>query len=221
MNHPKTFGGDRVVQKGEQILVYTGREMPDWHVRKYRRTAVVIDDRIYFVAKRDDIDRRTVRYTLEPWPEDHHDLPGTTVYYCEEYVRLRDRSMSEVKRREAVFHVLRPVKSLIGFLPSSAKRRLEASYGISARAATFSSLWIELVVFLAIGVVIWIDTFGNLRAAASLSGSLSGASLILIPILFFLLLELAVRYGHYLSEASSPYGFCEWIFRRSRRGTRH
>ncbi len=184
VDHPRAFGSDRIVRKGGQILVYTGSEMPDWQVRIYRRIAVVLDDRVYFVAQKEDIDRRTIRYTLEPWPETLHDLPGRTIHYSEEYVRQRDRSRSNAIRREAMFHSLRLFKPLIGFLPSSVKYRIEVRYGISARGATVSSLWLELVAFFAVGVVNWIATFANLEAAANIS-PISGLSSLSFRSCFF------------------------------------
>jgi hypothetical protein len=187
--------------------------MPDWQARKYRRIAVVLKGSTYFIAGKETFDRRTTRYVLEPWPESHNELPGKTIQYDENYVRTRDRARWEGRRREIESFILRPLKPLIGFLPSNIKTRIDARWGISARSATFFSLWAEMFGFLAIGVANMINVYAHLRSAGILT---PGQVAILLPIEGLLLIDLAVRYGNYLSAARAQYGIGEWIFRRRR-----
>lgn len=212
----RVCGSDRIVQKEGRLLVYTTVEMPDWYVSNYRRNAVVVDEQTYFIAIKENFDRRTIRYTLEPWSESSTDMPGKTIHYNEEYVRTRDLAIKDLRQRELIFWFLRFLKPLIGLLPSGLKIRIEAQYGISPRTATFFSLWLELIAFFAAGTVVLIASFGGLRSEAVLADSLFGSLPVLIPFTLFLLFEAAVRYSSYLSHTHSPYGFCEWIFHRHR-----
>ena len=86
----RVWGTDRIVPRGDKLVVYSSVDMHDWQVRRYRRPAIIVDGVTYFVAKKEAGENKEVRYVLEPWPENFRDLAGRRIHYDEEYVRVRD-----------------------------------------------------------------------------------------------------------------------------------
>ena len=107
------------------------------------------------------------------------------------------------------------LKPLIGLMPSAAKLRIEAEFGISARSATFFSLWLEVCIFLGLGVLVSAFAYAGMYALAA-SGTIVGPYLLLglIVVEAALLIDLIMRYSSYLQEDLSPCGFYEWILPR-------
>jgi len=211
----RVWGTDRIVPRGDKLVVYSNVDMHDWQVRRYRRPAIIVDGVTYFVAKRETGENKEIRYVLEPWPESFRDLAGRRIHYDEEYVRARDAARAQMRRRDLAYSFLLALKPFIGLMPSATKLRIEAKFGISARSATFFSLWLEICIFLALGVLVSALAYANMYAIAA-SGTMVGPYLLLRLILVevALLVDLIMRYSSYLREDPSPCGFYEWIFPR-------
>jgi len=211
----RVWGTDRIVPRGDKLVVYSSVDMHDWQVRRYRRPAIIVDGVTYFVAKKEAGENKEVRYVLEPWPENFRDLAGRRIHYDEEYVRARDAARAEMRRRDLVYSLLLALKPLIGLMPSAAKLRIEAEFGISARSATFFSLWLEVCIFLGLGVLVSAFAYAGMYALAA-SGTIVGPYLLLglIVVEAALLIDLIMRYSSYLQEDLSPCGFYEWILPR-------
>jgi hypothetical protein len=214
---PKSCGRDRIFRHGNRLIIIAAADMPEWEVRKNRKIAILVGTTIWWIAGKEGSGRGSVRYTLEPWDEYLNQIPGRTIRYDAEYVGQRDedlKSRSICKRRSDALVLLKP---LIGFLPSKIKVRIEDRYDISARSATFVSLFVQLLVFFGLGAGVEIFAFAGLRGA--IQGMDAGLAFLAcaIPLLLVLLADMMMRYHNYLSETRSPYGFCEWIIRPRRK----
>jgi hypothetical protein len=113
-----TFGKDRVTSRGEQLVVHSAVDMPDWQVQQNRRTAIIISDEAWCLAGKEIVETGGVRYILDPWPEYINQIPGRRIRYDAEYVESRDRTEKSMRLRTRQAAVLRPFRIFIGFLPS-------------------------------------------------------------------------------------------------------
>jgi hypothetical protein len=207
-----TFGKDHVTSRGEQLVVHSAADMPDWQVQQNRQTAIIL-------AGKEIVETEGVRYILDPWPEYIHQIPGRRIRYDAEYVESRDRAEKAMRLRSRQAAFLRPFRIFIGFLPSALKSAIEERYGIPARAATFISIWIELLLFFSAGTLAWVFTLASMyETAVSQGRGIVGMDPVLIFVLLsiFLAIDAVVRYGSYWRDDRSPYGFAEWIFHRRR-----
>lgn len=197
------MGSDRVLPKGDAIVVEAACEMPEWKVTRYRKAAVVFEERVYFVAARTALRRGAWRYVLEPWPEDLHDRPGATIYYDEAYVRARDEARSEQARvgRKAIGLLF--VAWLLGFLFSGVKLRLNERYGIDPITATEQSVFIQRPLFLGLSALLMFSAIAGILPV-----------LPLLATVVVVLVDLVVRSDRLLRGGLRQYGFCEWMFRR-------
>src|SRR6185503_10061668 len=94
-------GTDKVLVKEDgTVVVHASSPMADWRATRYRKTAVVFEDRTYLVASRTALPGGWFRYVLEPWPEDLHDSPARTVVYGEAYVLEREEKRRGQRRHE-------------------------------------------------------------------------------------------------------------------------
>ncbi len=214
-DYPLRFGKDRVVQKGDQLLVYSAVDMPDWEIAENRKTAVFIGDQVWCLTGKEKLLAGGHRYILDPWPDYRDRIPGRRIRYDSAYVESRDEALATMKRGAARSCVLPPFEPILGFLPSRIKSRMEESSGFQARRATFLSFWVELFFFFGGGVLVWVLTFSSLWGMALAPGagpdSALGATIVLVVALAA---DLIMRYDSYLRGDPSPYGFCEWLFRR-------
>jgi len=140
---PKVYGRDRIFRHGQRLIVIAAVDMPEWEVRKNRKTVILVGTTIWWVAGKERSGRGSVRCTLEPWDEHLNQIAGRTIRYDAEYVRQRDEDLKlwRICKRRSDALVL--VKPLIGFLPSGIKVRIEELYDISARSTTFASLFVQ------------------------------------------------------------------------------
>lgn len=201
-SEPTKIGSDQVVHRGEQLVVYSRAEMPDWSTRKYRRVGIVFEGRRFYVSRRMPQHDGWIRYLLDPWPGDSPEDPVFEITYDEEYVRVRDRNSEAARmarRAEPLVLILFP---LIGLLPSKIKARLHDRHGIDARAATEWSLWAEYLAIFAAICLLTIHIFTGIFHGALLIGAI----VVLIP-------DTVIRYNDCLGESMAPYGFYEWLFR--------
>ncbi len=85
---------DRVVHRPGYLVVYASMGMPDWREPGFRKTMVVFRDVNYFVRSADPLGGSRWRYALEPWPAGSTELPLRVIRYGEDYINLRDASVS-------------------------------------------------------------------------------------------------------------------------------
>jgi len=201
------FGDDRVYRRGENLIVHSVAENPDWEVREYRKIAILIGDDVWCVSSKETAGKHGVRYTLDPWPDHLHQIAGRKIRYDAEYVRKRDEAGKQNRRRNAISLIVVHFGLLIGFLPSGIKTYIDEEFGISSRSASFASIILELFIFFAVGALNFIFSFVGFYGIA-----LFKIDLVVVLSLSQLILfaDLIMRYGSYLKESSSPLGFCEW-----------
>jgi hypothetical protein len=212
---PINVGPDRLYKTRDRLVVTSRDDMPDWSVRAYRRTQIVFDEQPYFVARRDGPADGRFTYVLEPWTEELRDLPGKVIHYDGAYVAERDSVAERQSKLEMGRLLLLPFTPLVGLLFSRTKLRVEQVFGISARRATFLSIWFELAVFFMLGLAAWAQTYGGLYATATggtLEVPLGAASALDIVVL----IDVVMRYSSMLRDDPAPIGFLEWVFRRRR-----
>jgi len=213
--YPLIFGRDRVVQKGDHLLVYSRLDMPDWQVGRNRRTAVIVEDQTWFISEKRVLGRDGVRYTLEPGTALVSQIPGRMIRYDADYVRLRDEAIREAAWCRSMGMMLILLKPLIGLLPSGIKRHIEDRYGVSSRGATILSIWVELLALLAAGVCAWPATYAMLLMSAEAGEMTVPAMPLLLTsacVASVVIPDMVIRYGSYLREDLSPYGLLEWAF---------
>ncbi len=179
--------------------------MPDWKATRYRKTAVVFEERTYFVASRTALSGGVWRYVLAPWPDDLHDAPGRTIHYGEPYVLERDQTRREQGRLERKAVGLYFLTWLLGFLPSGVKLRLNERYGIHPLVVTGKSLFLEYLAFINLVVLLVI---GGFTGALPILPLLGAAAVVAI--------DRTVRTARLEKGGMRQYGFGEWIFRRIR-----
>ena len=159
--YPQTMGEDRIVRRGEQLIVCSKMDMDEWRVQENRVTAIYINNESWCLVGKQYTVAKEVRYILDPWPEHLHRIPGRRIKYDEEYVRVRDEAERKRKIEEGVGPILYHLRGLIGFLPSRVKSGIEANFGVPARNATFISIIVELFLFFVLGAFLQIFTYGT------------------------------------------------------------
>jgi hypothetical protein len=112
------FGSDRVFRRGEQLVIETGAEMPEWHIMEKRKTAILIGDGVWCLSGKEFDGNQSTRYILDPWPEHMNQIPGHRIRYDAAYVKARNEASKTRKQRDRISAVLDPFRLLIGFLPS-------------------------------------------------------------------------------------------------------
>jgi hypothetical protein len=202
------------VSKGEKLVVFSAADMPDWVVRERRQTGIIILDIVWRLADKRPFGRKGMRYLLEPWPEIVHHLPGRIIRYDADYVRRRDEKIRSRRKLIWLAPILPLFKPIIGLLPSEVKMWIECRFGISARSATFFSLWIELSLFFLFGVLQWVTLYTGLQTMAESQTFAPVARGGVIAAILILAADMAMRYDSYIAEHPSPYGLFEWLFRR-------
>lgn len=155
----KYLGNDRIAHQGEQVVITSTTDMPDWRARRFRKIAVFFEGEKYFVADYLKLDKDSHRYVLERWPSDLNDLPGKIIEYDLEYVEARERVIEQVTNENRMYSILRPLSPFVGLLNSKVKLRLQETYGIDAQESTYYSLWIEYLFIVVVGAFLVIDMF--------------------------------------------------------------
>jgi hypothetical protein len=220
----RAIGTDKVLVKDDgAVVVHASSPMPDWRATRYRKTAVVFEDRTYFVATRTTLPGGWCRYLLQPWPEDLHDSPARTVLYDEAYVLEREERRRAQQKHEVRAVGLFAVAWLLGFLPSGLKLRLNERYAIDPGTATRQSLFIQYLVALGLLTVFAIGFVAGALGPAfgAPSGAASGAVFTglfrptrLLLTVVVLALDATIRTDRLQRGSMRQYGFGEWIFRR-------
>jgi hypothetical protein len=198
-------GEDRVVRRGNQLVVCSKADMEEWQIQQTRKTAIYINDEEWCLVGKEYAAAHEMRYLLDPWPEHSHQIPGRRIRYDEEYVSVRNEAQRRKRIEAGVGPVLYHLRALIGFLPSRLKSRIEDYFGVSARNATFLSIILELMVFFVLGAMLLIFVFGAMRHPALV---------FYVPLFIGLVVpvsaDLLMRYHSYLRDDASPWGVFEW-----------
>ena len=213
------MGVDRILRNGEQLVVCSKADMDEWEVQEKRKTVIYINNEVWRLVGKQFYTKNEVRYLLEPWPDAMREIPGRVIRYGEKYVKSRDEALRKMMFTSRISIVLYLLTPLIGFLPSPVKTKIEADFGIPARSATFISIYIELLLFFALGALIQIFSYGGLMGQ-QLSEHGSGIDPTFfvknlpfsITSLLVLLSDLVLRYSSYLRDEHSPLGVFEWIW---------
>jgi hypothetical protein len=206
--YPMRIGEDRIVCKGENLLVCSKFDMEEWQVQELRKTGIYINDELWHLAGKQTAEKE-IRYLLAPWPEYHKEIPGRIIRYNEDYVKARDAAEKKKQIEEGVGPILYHFRVIIGFLPSGLKSRLESDFGVPARNATLLSIILEFFLFLLLGAFLQIFAYG----AMGQMQLVESIPFFIVPVLV-LLFDLIMRYHSYLHEDASPWGFLEWLIRR-------
>jgi hypothetical protein len=199
--YPSRMGEDRILRRGEQLVICSKVDMDEWQVQGTRKTAVIIEDDVWCLVGKEFTDSKEVHYILEPYSDYLSQLPGRRIRYDEEYVRICKGADDKKKIEARSDTFLYPFRAFIGFLSSQRKAAIEKKFSIPARNATFASILIEFYVLAVLGFFWWVF-------------ALLGA--IVIPVylaVLVLFIDIIFRYGSYLREDASPLGFLEWLFR--------
>lgn len=218
------IGTDRILLASGRVVVLSRADMPGWEVRTFRRTAILFRGGRYFVAVKERTEGSALeaggfRYVLERWPEDREDQAGGEMEYDAHYVAARDAENTARAAAKGVRAFLLPLYPLIGLLPGNVKRRLADRYGIREDLSTALSLWLELVVCAACAALFTIHSMTGVYGTAlgvrdpiswlgNIAGLAAGGLLLIAP-------DLVMRYSRILGESDHPWGFWEWLFRRS------
>jgi len=215
----EAVGSDALLFKDGRLIVHSSCEMPEWKATRYRKTAVVFNERTYAVVSRLRLPAGGCRYVLEPWSPDDHDAPGNTVHYGEAYVLERDALRREQLRLEKKAVGLFFVTWLLGFLYSETKLRLNERYAIHPVAVTEHSLFIEYLAL--IGLMVLLAILGASAGLGPAFGASSqrvvGGLLQPLPLLLGIAVlgpDLVIRRSRAGTGAMTQYGFYEWAFRR-------
>ena len=194
---------DRVVHRPGYLVVYASMGMPDWREPGFRKTMVVFRDVSYFVRSADPLGGSRWRYALEPWPAGSTELPLRVIRYGEDYIKLRDASVSRPVGCVGLLVVL--MAPLLGFVPRRVKAVLQSRFQLNPLSITRYSI-ITGWAFVLNGAY-WIirDQCGGAAAGVPQWVLLLGtAGLILLP-------DLLVRTLHWWQENPQPFGLYEWL----------
>jgi len=210
-SYPRKVGEDRILRRGDQLVVCSQVDMEEWQIRDNRKTAVYIDDAVWCLVEKQFSDDGEIRYILDPWPDYLRHIPGRRIRYDEAYVgacREADKKRKTLNRYGPLLGLL---KFIIGFLPSGVKAAIEEKIGVPARNASFISIIIELYLLILIVFMHLIFTLASSYARFySSSVVLSVPSLLLYVIV--LTPDLVMRYNSYFRGDASPLGLFEWYF---------
>jgi len=214
--YPRMVGGDRILRKGEQLVMSSKADMDEWEVRQHRKTAIFINDDPWCLVGKQFSAKEDVRYLLDPWPDAMREIPGQIIRYDEEYVKARDAAIKKIRLESGIYPVLSLMKPLIGFLPSGVKEKIETKFGVPARDATLISIFIELLLIFASVVPALLIIAGNVSSSRGGTAhallAMFNTVLIIIVLLLTLLIDVAIRYGSYLRADRSPLGIFEWVW---------
>ena len=198
-------GGDRLVTDGARLVVYAP-PTDGWEVRKFRRTAIVVDGARYYVADKTVLNPKMLKYVLEPWRDDNTDLPGGEVVYDEAFVLTRDVAASERRLRTRGRLARWALQPLNGFRWNATKERLHAQYGYHPVHLTKSSLFVQWAVILLVGSQLIFSAFFG-----------PAAVLVVLFVVAVLGVDAFFRYADLFHDDPRAYGFYEWLLQPRKR----
>ncbi len=191
-------GTDRVLKRGENLVIDSVCEMEYWEPTEFRRTQIIYDDIVYFITDKKERKGKRWSYHLKEWPENLNDMAGHVFEYDEFFVEERDLIKGIVKKRKmgrGVYFVFYP---LIGFLNAKTKKKLCHKYELCPLTATKASLLFSLIS--AIGLFCF-----------TMIPGLPGSDLIFCFVLL-ILVDLIFRFSQTMCSSQDQYGFLEWSY---------
>jgi hypothetical protein len=192
-------GPDLVRIEEGNLVIYSGRDMPDWVVREFCRPDIWFQEqRFYLCARQSMPGPFRWKYTLCPWQVEDLEPVPYSIRYSELYVQERERQFQSELAASSAHQFLLPVYPFLGFLWSGLKEHLE-SLGFNARSITSTSVMIEFGAVLVLGIYI---------------GYLGGWSIINVLMLLTLTVDVVFRYDAVLRDKMRQPGLLEWCFRR-------
>lgn len=196
-----SIGPDRLFRRGRQVVIDSPSDMPDWAVRKYRRTRVLYEGAGYFLSRRTLLKPGLWRYVLEPWPDEPADPPWQEIVYGPTWVAEREENERAVERRRQSLPLLWALWPFTGLLPSRVQAELSDRYGITQTAAVERSLVLEYGVILILSVILVIGNATHIFRTG--------------PPLFAILcigIDALIRRDALVREEANPPGFYEWLW---------
>ena len=209
------MGDDRILRNGEQLVVCSNADMDEWEVKDKRKTVIYINNEAWRLVGKQFFAKNEVRYLLEPWPDAMREIPGRVIRYDEKYIRSRDKALKKIRLESWTYPIFYVLSPLIGLLPSPVKSRIESNFGLSARDATFASLFIELLLIIVstpLFVLITATAADRSQDSNMVYIAILNSVLHEIVLLLILIIDLAIRYSSYLRDDRSPLGAFEWIW---------
>jgi hypothetical protein len=176
--------------------------MPDWEVRRFRRTRIRYDDKAYFLARTTLLKKGLWRHVLEPWPEEPVDPPWIEITYGPAWIAERDAHEAAITARRRAIPFLWALWPFAGFLPSRAQAVLQDRYGINAHIAVERSLMIQYLVGAGLMALLMIATWTAIISARPL-----------LVCIVALGVDALARRDALLREDPEPPGFYEWLWR--------
>jgi hypothetical protein len=210
-SYPRRVGDDRIMQRGEQLIVCSKVNMDEWQIQQNRKTVIFINDEAWCLVGKQYTAAKEVHYLLDPWPEHLYQIPGRRIRYDDEYVRARSEAEKRRKIEGRFGPILYHLRAITGFLPSRVKSNIEERFGVPARNSTFLSIIVELCLFFVFGAFLQIFAFGSMRQPGLV---LHVPLLIVLVVTTFV--DLVMRYDSYLREDASPLGVFEWVVKLHR-----
>lgn len=206
------YGTDHISRQGEELVVYTPSEYPDWRVSEFRKTVIVFGQENYYVREARRLGKHRFCYTLRPWQHSLHDLPGRIVTYSEDTSRERDTVWRQ-KRWAGLYEIISSLISpAAGFLPSRLKLRLMHTTGLDPASMTRHSLYIQYLAFPLLA-------FNIIMVPFLFTEDLLLASVIQVCLLL-LCLDALFRTGRLMEGGVIQYGLFEWLIPSTRREIR-
>jgi hypothetical protein len=215
------------------VFVEAKYEMPDWEVRNSCAAAIYFEDKKFLLTGKEKAGHPySFRYVLQPWPEGKSSNPKMFHTYDAEAVAERDSEQRGELFGKLALALLLPLYPFLGLLWSGTQARLNR-FGFVPRALTGISIFTTLALLMSQGVMTSIMLNASARSGHMMIGGIIRAFVghndiqigpVAFPVaildallLVVLLVDLPVRYSHYLREDQWTGGLLEWLVPKSLR----
>jgi hypothetical protein len=220
-------GPDQVTVTGKEIVIEAKYPMADWEVRDLNRVPIYFGDKKYFlVEKGKSQPPYAMRYLLHPWPEGESTSAKTFHTYDAEAVAERDAHRRGANVDEGLRMCLLPLYPFLGLLWSGTQQRL-TRFGFVPHLISGASIFTTFCLCFAQGVFAIVLLNASIRSGKMMIGGIFRALLaddylhlgpISIPVMLLdslflvaLIVDVPMRYSHYLREDEWSGGFLEWL----------
>ena len=226
-------GLDRVTVTDNEVVIEARHEMPDWKVQELNTPAVYFEDKKYFLADKGAAQPPyALRYVLRPWPEGKAANAKLFHTYDADAVWERDSSRRGEALNEVAWACLLPLYPFLGLLWSGSQQRL-VRFGFVPRTITGVSIMVNFGLMLAQGAFMALLLFASARSGKMMIDGMIRAFMnqnylqigsVSVPVAVFdvllglvFLVDVCMRYSHFLREDQWTGGFFEWLVLRSLR----
>jgi len=225
-----SVGSDRVTLSNTEAVIEAKHPFPDWDIRETNHVPVYVEEKKYFLVQKRKTDAPfAIRYVLHPWPEYQATNAKSFHAYGLELVAERDASIRTGNLEDVGHAFLMPVYPVLGLFWSGVQNRL-VRFGYVPHTITGASIFTVFSLFFGQCVFAAVLLNSSMRTGSIMLGGFvralsSGDRLQLGPLalplayidillLLALLLDLIVRYSHYLRDDQWAGGFLEWAVPR-------